>query len=108
MVGFGNYSKYPAQTLSFVMAARPNIAMGRDRVWPTGINIRGWGENLLVSTGLFPSPPSLFYSAAYQFTPPCGVSARLHGGALSGHTQQPSDSILKKYFLIFQWRLSMW
>jgi len=49
VVGSGNFSKYSAQTLSNVLAAEPGIAMGRDGVWSTGINIRGLGENRLVT-----------------------------------------------------------
>ncbi len=49
VVGSENFSKLSAQTLSNALSAEPGIAMGRDGVWSTSINIRGLGENRLVT-----------------------------------------------------------
>lgn len=49
VVGASNFLKLSSQTLSNVLGMEPGIAMGRDGAWSTTINIRGLGENRLVT-----------------------------------------------------------
>jgi len=49
VVGSGDFDRLSAQTLSHVLAVEPGISMGSDGVWATNINIRGLGENRLVT-----------------------------------------------------------
>ena len=49
VVGSNSFQKLSALTLSNVIATEPGIAMGSDGVWATSINIRGLGENRLVT-----------------------------------------------------------
>ncbi|MDD4383738.1 MAG: TonB-dependent receptor [Bacteroidales bacterium] len=49
VVGKYDYQHQSAITLSNVLANEPGIAMGSDGVWATSINIRGFGENRLVT-----------------------------------------------------------
>ncbi len=49
VVGSYSFLKLSASTLSNVLASEPGIAMGSDGVWSTSINIRGLGENRLVT-----------------------------------------------------------
>ncbi|MDA3822769.1 MAG: TonB-dependent receptor, partial [Bacteroidales bacterium] len=44
-----SFQKRSALTLSNVLATEPGISMGSDGVWATSINIRGLGENRLVT-----------------------------------------------------------
>ena len=44
-----DYQRNSALTLSNVLNAEPGLAMTSDGVWATGINIRGLGENRLVT-----------------------------------------------------------
>jgi len=44
-----DYQKRSAGTLSDVLNSEPGIAMGRDGIWATNINIRGMGESRLVT-----------------------------------------------------------
>ncbi len=49
VVGAAEFRKLPAQTLAGVLAAEPGIALGRDGIWSTTINIRGLNESRLVT-----------------------------------------------------------
>jgi hemoglobin/transferrin/lactoferrin receptor protein len=44
-----DYQNHSAITLSNVLANEPGVAMGSDGVWATNVNIRGFGENRLVT-----------------------------------------------------------
>ncbi len=49
VVSSSGYQKQSALTLSSVLNEEPGISMGGDGIWATNINIRGLGENRLVT-----------------------------------------------------------